>query len=66
MFQKLDGLVRGLNPGPLAPKARIMPLDQRAADGQFTENYVNHVSHNYVTGNMEIMGIIMVINNNST
>ena len=24
------GLVRDLNPGPLAPKARIMPLDQRA------------------------------------
>ena len=27
---KVDGLVRDLNPGPLAPKARIMPLDQRA------------------------------------
>ena len=25
------GLVRDLNPGPLAPKARIMPLDQRAS-----------------------------------
>ena len=25
-----DGLVRDLNPGPLAPKARIIPLDQRA------------------------------------
>ena len=25
-----NGLVRELNPGPLAPKARIMPLDQRA------------------------------------
>ena len=25
------GLVRDLNPGPLAPKARIIPLDQRAA-----------------------------------
>ena len=24
------GLVRDLNPGPLAPKARIIPLDQRA------------------------------------
>lgn len=28
-FKKL-GLVRDLNPGPLAPKARIIPLDQRA------------------------------------
>ena len=25
-----NGLVRDLNPGPLAPKARIIPLDQRA------------------------------------
>ena len=29
--QKSFGLVRDLNPGPLAPKARIIPLDQRAA-----------------------------------
>ena len=29
-FKKRDGLVRDLNPGPLAPKARIIPLDQRA------------------------------------
>ncbi len=29
---KTLGLVRDLNPGPLAPKARIMPLDQRATD----------------------------------
>ena len=27
---KVYGLVRDLNPGPLAPKARIIPLDQRA------------------------------------
>ena len=26
------GPVRELNPGPLAPKARIMPLDQQAGD----------------------------------
>ena len=26
------GLVRELNPGPLAPEARIIPLDQRAND----------------------------------
>jgi hypothetical protein len=29
MGQK-EGLVRELNPGPLAPEARIIPLDQRA------------------------------------
>ena len=27
---KHGGLVRDLNPGPLAPKARIIPLDQLA------------------------------------
>ena len=27
---KWAGLVRDLNPGPLAPEARIIPLDQRA------------------------------------
>ena len=29
VFEKL-GLVRDLNPGPRAPEARIIPLDQRA------------------------------------
>ena len=29
-LDKNIGLVRDLNPGPLAPKARIIPLDQRA------------------------------------
>ena len=33
---KQYGLVRDLNPGPLAPKARIMPLDQRATHMMFT------------------------------
>ena len=28
------GPVRESNPGPLAPKARIMPLDQQATDEQ--------------------------------
>ena len=28
--KNLSGLVRDSNPGPLAPKARIMPLDQQA------------------------------------
>ena len=27
---KTLGLVRDLNPGPLTPKARIIPLDQQA------------------------------------
>ena len=27
---KVFGLVRELNPGPLAPEAKIIPLDQRA------------------------------------
>ena len=29
-FGKIFGLVRDLNPGPLAPKVRIIPLDQPA------------------------------------
>ena len=29
-FLQNYGLVRDLNPGPLAPKARIIPLDQQA------------------------------------
>ena len=29
-FERKEGLVRYLNPGPLAPDARIIPLDQRA------------------------------------
>ena len=32
------GLVRDLNPGPLAPKARIIPLDQRAT------MYISHTN----------------------
>ena len=44
-FIKIPGLVRDLNPGPLAPKARIIPLDQRAT--LLTHNlqtwmYTNH------------------------
>ena len=30
-----QGLVRDLNPGPLAPEARIIPLDQRATRNWF-------------------------------
>ena len=34
-----NGLVRDLNPGPLAPKARIIPLDQRAMDTNESRQY---------------------------
>ncbi len=39
-FKEKFGLVRDLNPGPLAPEARIIPLDQRAA--RYTENISLH------------------------
>ncbi len=29
-FNDVEGLVRDLNPGPLAPEASIIPLDQQA------------------------------------
>ena len=32
MCRANEGLVRDLNPGPLAPEARIIPLDHQAAD----------------------------------
>ncbi len=38
------GLVRDLNPGPLAPKARIIPLDQRATGLFSTEADVPRIS----------------------
>ena len=44
---KTTGLVRELNPGPLAPKARIMPLDQRAAVVWYTWN-VNYKEYIFV------------------
>ena len=34
------GLLRELNPGPLAPEARIIPLDQAASD--VTQLHMNH------------------------
>ena len=36
----MAGLVRDLNPGPLAPEARIIPLDQRARDSADFKLYV--------------------------
>ena len=35
---KNKGLLRELNPGPLAPEARIIPLDQAAVDGEHPRN----------------------------
>ena len=37
------GPVRESNPGPLAPKARIMPLDQQAALDKVVANLDNVV-----------------------
>ena len=41
------GLVRDLNPGPLAPEARIIPLDQRAVDPILVANvpFSEHFAH---------------------
>jgi hypothetical protein len=36
--QKILGLVRELNPGPRAPEARIIPLDQRASYDNYDMN----------------------------
>ena len=33
--EPITGPVRESNPGPLAPKARIMPLDQQAGDVKY-------------------------------
>ena len=38
-LQKM-GLVRESNPGPLAPEARIIPLDQRACQEHIANKYV--------------------------
>ena len=36
------GLLRESNPGPLAPKARIIPLDQAAAHVMATFTLISH------------------------
>ena len=36
--EKKNGLVRESNPGPLAPEARIIPLDQQASRLEFSPN----------------------------
>ena len=50
LSQKSSGLVRDLNPGPLAPKARIIPLDQRAAI-QIPTTHVK-IDHFTITSNV--------------
>lgn len=45
--ERRDGLVRDLNPGPLAPKARIIPLDQRADVGEVEK--VNNLRELYTS-----------------
>ena len=37
---KILGLVRELNPGPPAPEARIIPLDQRASSRLLISQYL--------------------------
>ncbi len=41
------GLVRDLNPGPLAPDARIIPLDHQRADTENVYHDKNHNERNY-------------------
>ncbi len=38
----MSGLVRDLNPGPLAPEARIILLDQRAVESSFLYSAAVH------------------------
>ena len=42
------GLVRDLNPGPLAPKARIIPLDQRAGTSDPHQNVCGMLGKNCI------------------
>ena len=42
--KEISGPVRESNPGPLAPKARIMPLDQQAALTNTLDNLGNYTS----------------------
>ena len=42
---KKSGLVRELNPGPRAPEARIIPLDQRAIDSPILCLFSSVVEH---------------------
>ena len=42
--EKEMGPVRESNPGPLAPKARIMPLDQQASHAKIGVNLITYLS----------------------
>ena len=44
------GPVRESNPGPLAPKARIMPLDQQASHAVRWVNLITDLSSSLSTG----------------
>ena len=44
------GPVRESNPGPLAPKARIMPLDQQASHEEVKVNLITDLSLSLNTG----------------
>ena len=49
--KKDNGLVRDSNPGPLAPKARIMPLDQQATSDSRMCKYGLYMCIHYSQGN---------------
>ena len=44
------GPVRESNPGPLAPKERIMPLDQQASHAEIGVNLITDLSLSLSTG----------------
>ena len=46
---KRKGLLRELNPGPLAPEARIIPLDQAANETESLSKKANYNSAELVT-----------------
>ena len=48
-IKKKFGLVRDLNPGPLAPKARIIPLDQRADIHRKGKKSISTIAKLYTT-----------------
>ena len=64
---KLEGLDRELNPGPLTPEARIIPLDQQAIDQDYetmnhryiwkllTRCYVGRICLSSVLADLEII-----------
>ena len=51
-LQRCRGLLRELNPGPLAPEARIMPLDQAANRGCPRPTVIDQLSKSNRTFNL--------------